>query len=108
MQTDTSLFLTGLAVGLGIAVVGAIFEYWLSRSGNNARQTGQLPGCMLYIAGILGLAGFIALIVSFLLRGNILPAITLGAGVLIGFYIGFGVLMILYLVVQRIWPGVDG
>ena len=55
MQTDTSLFFYGFGIGLGIAVVGGMIDYWLSRRNNNPNQTRLLPGCMMYVAGILSI-----------------------------------------------------
>ncbi len=105
MQTVTPLLITGLIIGLVIAIIGGAIDYLLGNRVSNPRQTRQLPGCMLYIAGALGFVGLIALFISFILEGSIGPAIILGAGILGGFYAGFAVLMFLYLLVNHYWPG---
>ena len=101
MGASLSLFLAGGAAGLAVAIVGGFLEYRLSlRSGARGPQQG-LPGCLLYVAGGLGLAGIIALGASLLLSGGLLPALILGAGVLGGFYLGFGALFLLWLILDR-------
>jgi hypothetical protein len=107
LQIDTRLLFIGMAIGFGIALVGAAVDYWLSRTRRNPRQSHHLPGCMMYVAGALGLAGLLAIIISFILIGSMIPAIVLGAGVLTGFYSGFALLMLIYLVATRIWSNTN-
>lgn len=104
LQTDTSLLFFGLGIGFSIAIIGGLVDYLLSRRENNLQKTNYLPGCMLYIAGVLGLLGIISIITSLILSGGIGPAIMLGAGVLGGFYSGFALLIVLYLAINRLWP----
>lgn len=104
MQTDSSLFIIGIAIGLGIAVVGGLIDYWLGRRDQNEGHARLVPGCMVYLAGLLGLVGIVALIISLLLSGSLGPALVLGAGVLGGFYAGFALLLLLYLLVRRFGP----
>lgn len=106
--TNISLPYIGFGIGISIAVIGGAIDYLLSKRRTNSLRTNNLPGCMLYIAGALGLTGLMAVIVSIIMIGRIGPAIVLGAGVLSGFYVGFALLMILYLVAQRFWPSTDG
>jgi protein-S-isoprenylcysteine O-methyltransferase Ste14 len=104
LLADSPLFLIGLGIGFAIALIGGVIDYLLSLRKGNTQNKSHLPGCMLYVAGALSLLGIIALIVSLVLSGSISPAIILGAGVLSGFYAGFALLLIGYLVVQRFWP----
>lgn len=106
MQIDTSLFINGLIIGLVIAIIGGAVDYLLGSRVNNLQQTRQLPGCILYIAGTLGFVGLIALFISLILEGSIGTAVILGAGILGGFYAGFAALMLIYLLVNRYWPGI--
>jgi hypothetical protein len=107
LQIDSRLLFIGMAIGFSIAVVGAAVDYWLSRTRHNPRQSQHLPGCMMYVAGALGLAGLLAIIISFILIGSMIPAIILGAGVLTGFYSGFALLLLIYLVATRIRSNTD-
>lgn len=108
LQTDTSLLFIGLGIGFGTALIGGLVDYLLSKRRNNPQKTSYLPGCMFYFAGGLGLLGIISIIVSLIISGSIGPAIVLGAGVLGGFYSGFALAIIFYLVVKRFWPNTDG
>jgi hypothetical protein len=103
VQPDSWLFFAGFAIGLGIAILGGFVDYWLSRRNSNQQQERQVPGCMLYVAGILGLAGAIALIISLIAYGGIGPAVILGAGVLGGFYTGFSLLLMTYFLIFKYW-----
>jgi hypothetical protein len=94
----------GLAVGLALALAGAILEYWLGLRNRNSNPPRQLPGCLLYVAGGLALAGVVAVILSLILNGTVSPALQLGAGILGGFYIGFAILFLVYLLFKRFWP----
>ena len=102
LQTDnTSLLFIGLAAGATIALIGGSVDYLISRRRAVYQNSNRLPGCMLYTAGLLGLMGIIAIILSLIISRSIGPAIILGAGVLGGVYAGFTLLMIGYLVFKR-------
>lgn len=101
-----SLLTTGLQVGLALAILGAVIEYYLARRRSKAQVPRQLPGCLLYMAGALAVAGMAAILGSIILRGSIMPALWLGAGVLGGFYLGFALLFLLYLLAKSIWPNI--
>ncbi|MDX1414845.1 MAG: hypothetical protein R3293_11690 [Candidatus Promineifilaceae bacterium] len=88
MFSNLTLFLAGAGFGLGIALAGGLVEYWLSLRPGVERSFSQ-PGCLLFVTGGLALAGFIAIIASFVVDGGIGKALIVGAGVLSGFYTGF-------------------
>lgn len=56
----------------------------------------------MYIAGGLGLVGLLAILISIIVVGTVVPAIILGAGVLGGFYTGFALLMLAYLAARSL------
>lgn len=95
MNTNILLFGIGLAVGVVVALVGGLLEYILHLRRNRTPRFG-VPGCLVYVAGGLILAGVVALIASIVLTGRIGPALIMGAGVLCGFYGGFVVLVLLW------------
>lgn len=105
LSGDTTLFRLGLQAGLALSLIGAVIEYLLARRRTQSGFSRQLPGCLLYMAGGLALLGAIALLVSFILNGSIGPALFLGAGVLGGFYLGFALLFLGYLLLKSFWPG---
>ena len=79
-----------------------MIDYWLGRRNKNSQQMSRLPGCMMYVAGGLGLVGLFAILISIIIVGTIVPAIILGAGVLGGFYTGFALLMLAYLAARNL------
>lgn len=97
---DLTFFLIGGAIGLFSAVVGAIFDYYVNQP-RNQRQENEPPGCMFIVAGSLGFAGLIAIVLSLLFTRSIRMAAVTGLGVLLGFFIGFSVLFIAAIV----WSG---
>ena len=101
LSSNLVLLIIGTGIGLGIAIIGAFSEYWRSFRSSTAKKPYQLPGCMLFVIGGLSMAGIVSLIISFFLIGSIEPALVLGAGVLGGFYVGFGLLFILWLLINR-------
>lgn len=104
MNLNNPIFVLGLQIGVGVAVVGALADYLLARRRNHAQTVRQLPGCLLYTGGGLALAGVLAILASLIFRGTIGPALSLGAGVLGGFYAGFGVLFFAYFLFRRFRP----
>jgi len=106
LQTDSSLFYIGLGIGLGLALIGALIDTWLGWRDQTLERARKVPGCMVYMGGLLGLAGIVALIVSFLTSGSLGPALLLGAGVLGGFYAGFTLLIVLYLLLKLLGTSV--
>jgi hypothetical protein len=105
MNADSSLLTLGLGIGLVLAALGGLIEFLLATRNAAPNQRRELPGCMLYMAGILALAGIIAVLGSFLLNRSVGPALLLGAGILGGFYAGFAILFLSYLAVTHFWPG---
>lgn len=97
--SNSSLFFIGLGFGLSVAAVGGLVEYWLHLR-RDRPPFSRVPGCLLYtIAGLI-LAGIIALVASLVLTGGIVAALVMGAGVLLGFYGGFIVMVVLWLLVD--------
>lgn len=85
-------FLIGLLIGIVVAVAGGLVEYVLHLRRKREPRFG-VPGCLVYMVGGLIVAGVIASIVSLLTTGRLAPALIMGAGVLVGFYTGFMILV---------------
>ncbi len=99
-MSNITLLLIGGGIGLTVAVVGAIIDYWLHlRPGKPTPSPGdpRQPGCILFAIGGLTLTGVVALIASFVLTGGIWPALIIGLGTFIGFYAGFLALLIIWI-----------
>lgn len=101
LSQNFTLLLIGTGIGLAFAVIGGFAEYWSSLRTNGSKVQHRLPGCLLYAAGGLALAGIIAMVASFYFSGSIGSALVLGAGVLGGFYIGFACLFFLWIFIER-------
>jgi protein-S-isoprenylcysteine O-methyltransferase Ste14 len=86
------LFVIGGSFGLFCAVLGAFVDYLLMRR-RSRDENGRFPGCILLMAGGLSIVGLLVIGVSFLLTGTIFPSLIVGAGVIVGFSCGFGVLL---------------
>lgn len=100
LSSNLNLFLLGLALGAGVAVLGGLTEYFLHLRRDREPFTG-VPSCLLYTIGGLVLAGIIAIVASLILTGGIFPAIYMGIGVLAGFYAGFIIMVSVWLVLER-------
>lgn len=90
--SNLTLFLIGLAIGGAVALTGGLIEYSLHLRRKREPRFG-VPGCFVYVISGLVLAGIVAISGSLIYTGSIDPALTLGAGVLIGFYGGFLILL---------------
>ena len=101
MHSNGSLFLIGIGIGLSIAFIGGLVEYWLNLRPGVAQSESRRPGCLLYVAGGLAVAGIIAMIASAILNGGVGDALIVGAGVLTGFYSGFIGLFCLWFLLER-------
>ncbi len=101
LSTNLTLLIGGLGIGLGIALLGGVAEYRLSLRASADTGERRLPGCLLYVAGGLALAGIVSIAASLFSNGGIRPALVLGAGVLGGFYVGFIVLFIIWFLIER-------
>lgn len=102
-SSNSTLFLIGLGIGLAVAVVGGAAEYWLHLR-RTVAPLSRVPGCLLYaIAGLI-LGGLVALVVSLVTTGGLVPALVMGGGVLAGFYGGFILLVALWLLVESRAP----
>jgi hypothetical protein len=82
LNTNLTLLIIGTGIGLGIALIGGVAEYWLSLRSDTADEPRKLPGCLIFVIGFLTLAGIVSTVASFLINGAIGPALILGAGVL--------------------------
>jgi hypothetical protein len=98
-SSNLTLFLTGLAIGVAVALVGGLVEYGLHLRRQRGPRFG-VPGCLVYTIGGLILAGIVALIVSWFMTGGIGPALVIGLGVMAGFYGGFILLVSLWLLLE--------
>lgn len=95
-SSNLTLFLIGLAIGGGVALLGGLIDYLLHLRRNRAPRLG-VPGCLVYMVGGLILAGIVALVVSLVTTGSATPALVMGVGVMVGFYAGFMLLVGLWL-----------
>jgi hypothetical protein len=101
LHTNGSLFLIGIGIGLSIAFIGGLVEYWISLRPAVTEEPRRLPSCLLFTTGGLAIAGIAAMIVSIIFNGGVWEALIMGGGVLIGFYAGFLLLFSLWLILNR-------
>jgi hypothetical protein len=87
-SSNLTLFLIGLAIGITVALAGGLIDYGLHLR-RNREPTFGVPGCLVYVVGGLILVGVVALIASLILTGGVGAALIMGAGVMVGFYSGF-------------------
>jgi len=88
--------LIGGAVGLVSAIIAGFYQYRIARNGNETRTRG-LPGCLMLVAGWLGLVGLLVAAVSLAFTGKLTLAVVSGLGVLAGFFAGSASMFILLL-----------
>lgn len=93
----------GAGVGLVSAIGGAAVDYLIARRRKQDRQSNGGPGCLLIVAGGLGLTGLVVTALSWLLTRSIWLAVMAGIGVLLGFFVGFAILFI----GSVLWAGRD-
>jgi hypothetical protein len=87
IQFITSPFLTGLFIGFGGALVGALVDALNTR---RARAGDNPGGLMMVVAGLVNtLLGIAAIIYSLVVTGSLMTALIMGLGVLVGFAAGF-------------------
>jgi hypothetical protein len=91
---NLTYFLIGGGIGLLSATIGATIDFLIARRRNKDREEGAPPGCLMLMAGGLGLVGLFFIIASWLLTDSLRLAMVTGLGVLTGFFIGFAVLFI--------------
>jgi drug/metabolite transporter (DMT)-like permease len=92
---EWNTFMIGIGVGLLSAILGGVLEFSISQ--RRAEGNGRLPGCMLLVTGALGFVGVMVTLVSWLFDHNLSRPLTTGLGVGIGFFGGFVLLMITWL-----------
>lgn len=77
----------GMIIGFAGSMLGAVIDYINSRRKKSHVRNGSF---ILIIAGLVNsVAGITAIVYSIFETGNILMALALGLGVLVGFSIGF-------------------
>lgn len=101
MSQAETLFLMGLIVGFMAALTGAFLDYRISLRRVDTENP-RLPGCLLLEIGALGLIGVFTTVMSFLLRGGVMPPLITGAGVVSGFFAGFVLLVVGWLMLERV------
>lgn len=94
-SSNLSLFLIGLAIGATVALLGGVVDFTLHLRRKREPVFG-VPGCLVYTVGGLILAGIAALILSLVTTGSLVPGLIMGGGVLLGFYGGFILLVLLW------------
>jgi len=104
--SNLTLFLTGLAIGIVVALGGGLVEYALHLRRHREPRFG-VPGCLVYTIGGLILAGIVAIVASLILTGGVGPALYMGLGVMAGFYGGFILLVSLWLLLETLRPSGD-
>lgn len=87
------LFIGG-AVGFASAVIGGALQYRISSKKNDSPRAS--PGCMFIVAGSLGLIGLLMAAASLLLTGGIGLVLHSGIGVLVGFFAGFALMVLVW------------
>ena len=81
-SSNLTLFLIGLAIGVGTAAVGGAVDFILHLRRQREPSFG-VPGCLVYTIGGLILAGVVAVITSLVTTGSVGPALIMGGGVLV-------------------------
>lgn len=76
------------------AIIGALVDYLIGRRRHDKQEVSGPPGCLMLVAGGLGITGMIVIFLSWLLTGSITLAVIAGAGVLLGFFVGFAFLFV--------------
>lgn len=104
--SNLTLYLIGLAIGVGVALAGGLVEYLLHLRRDREPRFG-MPGCIVYVIGGLILGGIAAVIVSLIYTGSIGPALIMGVGVMTGFYGGFSLLVGLWFLIESLRPAED-
>lgn len=98
---NLDLVLAGAAFGLLVSIVGAVLEYriFLRKSDTPTRPHTSL---LHLFGGVLCFLGLVAVVVSLVWTDSIAPALVMGIGVGIGFYAGFILLLMGWLVRSRL------
>lgn len=104
--SNLTLFLSGLTIGIVVALAGGLVEYILHLRRNREPRFG-VPGCLVYTVGGLILAGVVAIFASLILTGGIGSALIMGLGVMAGFYGGFILLVSIWLLLESLRPAAD-
>lgn len=99
LSESSYLFVLGVGFGLLVALAGALADYRLHFK--RTERARRVP-LLLIIGGFMGLLGVVAIVVSLVVAESIRPAIAMGIGVGIGFNAGFFVVLVIWLVRERL------
>ncbi|MFQ5349378.1 MAG: hypothetical protein ACE5EG_02915 [Thermoanaerobaculia bacterium] len=97
---NLELVTLGADIGLAVAILGALVEYRLSFAKTETPERPRTPWIML-VGGLLCFLGLVATLLSLLVTSSLLPAVCMGIGVGVGFYSGFVLLLLYWLIVER-------
>jgi hypothetical protein len=100
LNHPTLELLIGGGIGFISATIGALLQYRVSQR-KKREDEDVLPGCMFLVMGTLGFIGVLMIVISFILTGSLTRALRPGVGVAAGFFSGFGLLVILWLLWSR-------
>lgn len=93
-------FWIGGAMGLVAAFVGALIDFRVTWNRREDAQVRRLPGCMMLVAGVMGGAGVFSILLA-LFTHQAVRAILVGLGLIGGFFVGFTILVCLWLLWLR-------
>lgn len=101
LSESSHLFVLGVGFGLLVALAGAFVDYRLHIKRTESADRARVP-LLLIIGGFMGLLGVLAIVVSLVVADSIRPAIATGIGVGIGFNAGFFVVLVIWLIRERL------
>ncbi|MCB9161508.1 MAG: hypothetical protein R3A10_23635 [Caldilineaceae bacterium] len=88
-------FFVGLGIGAVISLIGAALSYWFGLHRTDGETRAPLAYLVLMVMG-LGLVGILVTVRAFV-TGQVGAALLTGAGVVVGFNVVFGLLLLLYI-----------
>lgn len=100
LSESSHLFVLGVGFGLFVALAGALVDYRLHFKRARSSDRARVP-LLLVIGGFMGLLGVLAIVVSVVVAESIRPAVAMGIGVGIGFNAGFFVVLVVWLMRER-------
>ncbi|MCA9928867.1 MAG: hypothetical protein KC419_10335 [Anaerolineales bacterium] len=99
---EPDALLLGGMIGLASAVIGAIIDYRIlqRRRAQETEESSGPPGCIFIVSGTLGLLGLCVIAVSLVVQ-SLGRALVAGLGVMLGFFGGFLLMLLLWMLLQR-------